>query len=64
MPIPKKDKKEDKGKFLERCMSDNVMKKEFPNNKQRYAVCNTKLKKAVAEELEWSEFQNSPVIIY
>ena len=64
MPIPKKDKKEDKGKFLERCMGDNVMKKEFPNNKQRYAVCNSKLKKAVAEELEWSEFQNSPVIIY
>jgi hypothetical protein len=64
MPIPQKGKKENNDKFLERCMSDNVMKKEFPNNKQRYAVCNTKLKKAVAEELEWSEFQNSPVIIY
>ena len=39
MPIPKKRNKEDKDSFMARCMSDDVMKSEFSNSKQRYAVC-------------------------
>ena len=39
MPIPKKNKDEDKTKFVARCMSDNVMKKDYPSNSQRVAVC-------------------------
>jgi len=37
MPKPKKNEKEDE--FIARCMSDEVMKDEFDNNKQRLAIC-------------------------
>lgn len=40
MPIPRPSKEEDKTKFLSRCMSDKVMNKEFPERRQRFAVCN------------------------
>jgi hypothetical protein len=42
MPIPKRNKGEPRKKFLERCMSDDVMLREFKDDKQRYAVCLTK----------------------
>lgn len=41
MPLAKPTKKESKKEFIARCMSDEKTKKEFPNNKQRLAVCNT-----------------------
>ncbi|MFM7795478.1 MAG: hypothetical protein ACKO7N_01805, partial [Candidatus Nitrosotenuis sp.] len=39
MPIPKPNDKEDKQKFVSRCMSDEVMKKDYPDSKQRIAIC-------------------------
>lgn len=42
MPIPSRNPKEEWGDFMARCMSDEVMKKEYPDEKQRFAVCNTK----------------------
>jgi hypothetical protein len=39
MPIPKPEKDEDKQKFVSRCMGDSVMKKEYPDTKQRVAIC-------------------------
>ena len=42
MPVPSKRKDEDKNTFMSRCMSDEKMKKEFPDNKQRTAVCISK----------------------
>jgi hypothetical protein len=39
MPIPNIKKNEDKQKFISRCMSDDVMKKEYPETKQRVAIC-------------------------
>lgn len=39
MPIPSKRVSEDVNKFIKRCMTDEEMKKEFPNEKQRFAVC-------------------------
>jgi len=39
MPLPKKRKNEDKQAFVSRCMGDNVMKKDYPDNKQRVAIC-------------------------
>lgn len=44
MPIPKPRKDETKEEFMSRCMSDDVMKKEYDNASQRYAVCNTQWK--------------------
>ena len=39
MPIPKPGKTEEKKDFLVRCLSNVVMKKEYPDIKQRAAVC-------------------------
>lgn len=39
MPIPKPTPTEDVDKFIERCMSDENMNTDYPDQKQRYAVC-------------------------
>lgn len=41
MPQPKPKKGEKKKDFLDRCMSNKVMNDEYPDNDQRYAVCNS-----------------------
>ena len=45
MPIPKPRKNESRKDFTSRCMSDKIMKKEYPNRDQRYAVCNSQYDK-------------------
>lgn len=40
MPMPKPKDGESKEDFLDRCMDDDVMNQEYPDNDQRYAVCN------------------------
>ena len=61
MPIPS-PKGEPKKNFLSKCMGDSVMVKEFPDEKQRYAVCQSKWKKSVYEtynnaslDQDWTE---------
>lgn len=52
MPIPKRGK-ESKKAFMNRCMSDPVMLKEFKDQSQRAAICYRqarKMKKAKAED--------------
>jgi hypothetical protein len=39
MPIPKPNPNEDKEKFVSRCMSNDTMKQEYSDSKQRVAVC-------------------------
>lgn len=39
MPIPKPNQNEDKTKFVARCMGNETMKKEYPDSKQRVAIC-------------------------
>jgi hypothetical protein len=39
MPIPDKNKNEDKNQFMSRCMSDSTMNKEYPDSGQRTAIC-------------------------
>lgn len=39
MPLPQRNKDEDAKKFVNRCMSSDKMKKEFPDPDQRVAVC-------------------------
>lgn len=71
MPIPSKNPDEDKQKFVSRCMSNDTMKKEYPDTKQRAAVCLSQSRKgksslieSVHDELwascewddEWDEF--------
>jgi hypothetical protein len=39
MPLITPKKSEKQGEFVSRCMGDETMNKEFPNQKQRAAVC-------------------------
>lgn len=39
MPIPKRKQNEDKDKFVSRCMGNETMKKDYPDQKQRVAIC-------------------------
>lgn len=39
MPIPSPKNSEKQSEFVSRCMGDETMSKEFPNQKQRAAVC-------------------------
>lgn len=39
MPLPKPNKNEKEEKFLDRCMGNPVMNKEFPQRERRFAVC-------------------------
>ncbi len=51
MPIPKRRKNEDKDKFISRCMSDDTMNKDFPENGQRYAICMGQVKGSILEQV-------------
>ena len=42
MPTPEKGEKGDD--FLNRCMANPTMNKDYPDNSQRYAVCQGQLK--------------------
>src|SRR5690606_31432026 len=39
MPLPKPNDGETKEEFIDRCMADDTMQEEFPDESQRYAVC-------------------------
>jgi hypothetical protein len=39
MPIPKPKQNEDSQKFVARCMGNEIMKKDYPDQKQRVALC-------------------------
>ena len=45
MPLVERRPSESKDQFISRCMSDAKMIAEFPDNKQRYAVCISQSKK-------------------
>ena len=42
MPLPSRNKDESKENFISRCMSDDKVKTEFPDQSQRVAVCTSK----------------------
>ena len=52
MPLPSRNKGEEKSKFVSRCMSNPQAKKDFPKQKQRVAVCNSR---ASREQVEYTE---------
>lgn len=63
MPIPKPNTDETKEQFIERCMGDDVMNSEYPDEKQRYAICNTswdnKEEKSETPQMETRSFEAS-----
>jgi hypothetical protein len=56
MPIPSKKKDEDKNSFMSRCMSDEIMKSEYPNMDQRTAICMSKATEDCSK-IEAADFQ-------
>ena len=52
MPIPQPEKDEDRQKFVSRCMSDETMKKDYTDTKQRIAVCLGQTKKTKSSLLD------------
>lgn len=52
MPIPKRRSDEDKTDFLSRCMADPKMNEEYPDNSQRYAVCNQNAKGSQGDQVK------------
>ena len=52
MPIPNPHQNEDKQKFMSRCMSSEVMKKDYPDSKQRVAICLGQTKKKTGSIIE------------
>jgi hypothetical protein len=52
MPIPTPNKNEKKDEFIGRCMADEKMISEYPDAKQRYAVCSGQLRSVNTSEGE------------
>ena len=55
MPLPKPKKDEKQDDFIKRCMSNDTMKEEFPDNDQRLAVCFQKWKDKDKKDMEPEE---------
>ncbi len=52
MPLPKPKEGETQDEFMERCMADKTMVSEYPDEKQRYAVCMVQFKEGGERKLE------------
>lgn len=50
MPLPKPHKEEEKDDFIDRCMGDEVMVEEYPDESQRRAVCETQWDESKEED--------------
>jgi hypothetical protein len=63
MPIPKPNENEKSKDFVARCMDNDVMKKEYPDNKQRVAICLGQTKSSLIEQvckiIDYSESQRT-----
>lgn len=66
MPLPKPEKNEKQDEFISRCMSSEIMKKDYPDNKQRVAVCFSQYKrrKEVAKgcEPKWEDCEDDKAV--
>ena len=64
MPLPKKGEQETPEQFMSRCMSDDIMKKEYKDNKQRVAVCLTqyRTRKKSKGEASWDDVRKNDAL--
>jgi len=63
MPLPKPNTDEGRDAFISRCMGNDVMNSEYPDNEQRAAVCHnqwrrSKKTKTLAATIETSKRKN------
>lgn len=66
MPLPKAKKGEKQSEFVSKCMGDPMMNKDFPDQKQRAAVCYSQFKRKskASESLDWEDSADESFIIY
>jgi len=57
MPLPKPSN-EPQSEFIERCMADEVMNREYPDSDQRYAVCNSIWRDKAMLDIERKSFRS------
>ncbi len=66
MPLPNPTSGDNRKEFVNKCMDDSKMIKEFPNDKQRAAVCHSqydRAKKAKGSgDPKWGDSDDSVVI--
>jgi hypothetical protein len=57
MPLPKPSKKESESEFVNRCMGDEIMNKDYKDQKQRVAICYSQYKNRVKNkgEASWDD---------
>ena len=65
MPLPSPHGEQKRKAFISNCMSDPEMNEEFPNQRQRAAVCHSQFKRAKSSEgsdevdwFNWDEEEN------
>ena len=61
MPLYKPRKKEDKKEFISRCMSDDIMIKEYKDNKQRVAVWFQNIEKTKGDA-SWDDVRKGDIL--
>ena len=69
MPLPSPKKGQEQDKFISSCMGDSKMRKEYPDQKQRAAVCHSQHKRRKKQskggEVEWEDQStNDYTILY
>jgi hypothetical protein len=71
MPIPTPRKGQDEEKFMQDCMGDPLMNKDYKDQKQRAAICyhqfstrkkNKSRTSASSDEIKWSDIGNNGAI--
>jgi len=57
MPLPKPSKKETEQEFVSRCMGDDMVIKEYKDQKQRVAICYSqfKMREKAKGETNWDD---------
>jgi len=64
MPLPKPHKKESEQEFVSRCMGDDMMNKDFKDQKQRAAVCYSqyKVRHKMKGEASWDDVRKGDTL--
>jgi phosphatidylethanolamine-binding protein (PEBP) family uncharacterized protein len=64
MPLPNAKPKEKQQEFMNRCMSDDIMNKDFKDQKQRAAVCYSQYRKRTKNKSEasWDDVRKGDIL--
>ena len=63
MPLPTPNNREKKSDFIARCMSSDMIKKDFKDNNQKLSVCYSQFEDAKKDAKASAEFGDEEIII-